>query len=711
MTGFVLKTLADREKAVGPFVNSDDSSSAWQHWHLRRDDQQVAWLMFDCRDSEVNILSEAVLTELNEVVMALEADKPKALVIRSAKASNFCVGADIKEFRQLESVEAARDKLLEAHAVANRLAALPFTTVAVVHGHCFGGGLELALACDYRIGVSGARFGFPEIMLGLHPGLGGTARSIDLIDPVQAMTLMLTGKSLRDSRARKAGLIDALVPERHVAAAVDAAIHKKLKHKKQGLKSKLVNLPPLRSFIAKKMRKQAAHKAPPEHYPAPNKLVALWEEHGGNTQKMLAAEVDSFSELLLTETSNNLVRVFFLQEGMKKLAPKDIDAVKHVHVVGAGAMGGDIAGWCALQGITVTLFDMKAEIIGKAIGRAATLCDKKRLSEADKRAVLDRLIPDLTHDGVRHADIIIEAVPEKIDIKRSVYAELEPRMKAGAILATNTSSIPLDELQKELKAPERMVGLHFFNPVAQMQLVEVVKHSKLSDDTYQKALAFTGQIKRLPTPVAGTPGFLVNRALTPYLLEAMQLLDEGVEAETIDRAAEKFGMPMGPVELADIVGLDICSGVADMLKQGLDTSMPAMPDWLAKKIEADELGKKTGKGLYTWKDGKAQKKDNPPDGPEDLTDRLILPMVNMCAACLREGVINDEALLDGAMIFGTGFAPFRGGPMHYTHTRGRAEIAESLQALAETHGERFRPDAWLTEGNGETMDTQNEAEG
>ncbi|HEY7884214.1 MAG TPA: 3-hydroxyacyl-CoA dehydrogenase NAD-binding domain-containing protein [Cellvibrionaceae bacterium] len=693
MTGFVLNTLAEREKTIGPFRLPAETPSPWKNWQLRIDHKKIAWLMFDCVGAEVNVLSEAVLTELNEVIMALEADKPAALVLRSAKASNFCVGADIKEFGQLDSEDAARNKLHDAHAVANRFAALPFTTIAVVHGLCLGGGLELALCCDYRIGVHGARFGFPEILLGLHPGLGGTARSLAIMDPLQAMTMMLTGKPLNDRRAKSAGLIDARVQERHVNGAIDAAITGKLARKKSTFKSALLNTAPARKLLAKQMRKQAAGKAPPAHYPAPEKLIALWEDHGRDSSKMLAAEIDSFAELLLTETSRNLVRVFFLQEGMKKLAPKNIAEVKNIHVVGAGAMGGDIAGWCAMQGITVTLFDMNAEIIGKAIGRTAALCDQKHLSSADKRAVLDRLIPDLNHDGAALADIIIEAVPEKISIKRSVYAELEPRMKDGAILATNTSSIPLDELQKELKSPERMVGLHFFNPVAQMQLIEIVKHSKLSDDTHQKAMAFAGQIKRLPTPVTGTPGFLVNRALTPYLLEAMQLLDEGIAAETIDKAAKDFGMPMGPVELADIVGLDICMGVAEMLKQELDTEMPSVPDWLAKKIETGDLGKKTGKGLYTWLKGKPVKKSINNPGPDDLTDRLILPMINMCMTCLRESVISNPELLDGAMIFGTGFAPFKGGPMHYAETRGHNNIAQALQALADKHGPRFTPDA------------------
>jgi len=695
MNGLVLKTLSERVKAIGPF-NSPVSAAAnpWQHWQLRVADDGVAWLMFDCAGAEVNVLSQAALTELDEVVMALETDKPKALVLRSAKAASFCVGADIKEFGPLDTLDAARDKLNAAHAVANRFAALPFTKVAVIHGHCFGGGLELALVCDYRIAITGASFGFPEVLLGLHPGLGGTGRSVQLIDPIEAMTMMLTGKTVRDKQAKKLGLIDALVPERHVYGALDAAIAGKLKRPQSGLKNKLLNTGPVRNFIAKKMRSQAQIKAPTEHYPAPGKLIDLWQNADGDPDKMLAAEVESFSELLLSDTSRNLVRVFFLQEKMKRLASAVTGVAKaqRIHVIGAGAMGGDIAGWCALQGLTVTLFDMKAEIIGKAIARTAALCDRRRMSPAAKRAVLDRLIPDLTHDGARGADIVIEAVPEKIEIKRQVYSQIEPLLKDGAILATNTSSIALDELQKELQDPSRLVGLHFFNPVAQMQLLEVVRHSKLGDATYQKALAFVGQIKRLPTPVTGTPGFLVNRALTPYLLEAMVLMDEGIAPETIDRAAEKFGMPMGPVELADVVGLDICMGVAEMLNSTLAQPMPAVPQWLAEKVAKGDLGKKTGKGLYVWEKGKAKKADSPAAGPDNLTDRLLLPMLNTCMACLREGVVEDAELLDGAMIFGTGFAPFRGGPMHYSQVRGYGAIKAELEKLAEQHGERYAPD-------------------
>lgn len=287
---------------------------------------------------------------------------------------------------------------------------------------------------------------------------------------------------------------------------------------------------------------------------------------------------------------------------------------------------------------------------------------------------------------------MIEAVPEKVELKQKVYEEVEPRLKQDAILATNTSSIPLESLGEKLKDPQRLVGLHFFNPVALMPLVEVVRHDKADEKVLDRARAFVGQIDRLPAPVDTAPGFLVNRALTPYLVEAMVMLDEGVPAESIDRVAEEFGMPMGPIELADQVGLDICLSVADMLRDRLDTDMPPAPGWLKQKVDDGKLGKKTGEGLYQWKKGKADKQGKTKAAPDDTLDRLLLPMLNACMACLREGVIEDEALVDGAMIFGTGFAPFRGGPMSYAHERGMDDIRKSLETLANNHGDRFRPD-------------------
>jgi 3-hydroxyacyl-CoA dehydrogenase/enoyl-CoA hydratase/3-hydroxybutyryl-CoA epimerase len=406
---------------------------------------------------------------------------------------------------------------------------------------------------------------------------------------------------------------------------------------------------------------------------------------------MQKEEIKSFSRLLVSDTSRNLVRVFFLRETLKGLAKGRWDG-RRIHVIGAGAMGGDIAAWCAWHGFTVSLADMKPEPLAGAIKRAGDLYGK--INHGDRRKLrdaLDRLIPDLKGEGVASADLIIEAVPEKLELKQKVFAGIEPKMKHGAILATNTSSIPLEQLREGLLHPDRLVGIHFFNPVSRMQLVEVVSHDKVTDDVLAAARAFLGRIDRLPAPVKSVPGFLVNRALTPYMLEAMVMLDEGVQKETIDKAAEDFGMPMGPIELADEVGLDICLHVAEMLKSS-NPDLPDPPQWLKDKVEKGELGKKTGKGLYDWKDGHAVKPHDAGKPAPDMTDRLILPMLNVCMACLREGVVAGEDIEDGAMIFATGFAPFRGGPMHYARTRGAADIRDMLASLATKYGPRFRPD-------------------
>lgn len=695
MTGPILKALSTREMARGPFESEDSTkeTATWQHWHLARDNNDVAWLILDKKDAGANVLSADVLEELGNIVGELESKPPKGLVLRSIKPTGFCLGADISEFTELKSESEVAEKLTRAHEVVDRFEALSFPTIAVIHGSCLGGGLELALACDYRFAIPGAKLGFPEVQLGLHPGLGGTARLTELVDPIEAMTMMLTGKTAPHFKAKKLGLVDQVLEERHVAAAVEAAMAGDIEQSSSGLRGRVLSTKPARQLETRQMRSQSAKKAPPQHYPAPEALIDLWEDHGGGSgAAMRKAEIDSFARLMMTDTSRNLVKVFFLREKMKGLTRTGAEPVKHVHVVGAGEMGADIAGWCAFQGLNVTLFDMEAEKLAEAVKKLSGLCEKKHRSEAQRRDILDRLTPDFSNRGVEHADLVIEAVPEKVELKQKVYEEVEPRLKQDAILATNTSSIPLESLGEKLKDPQRLVGLHFFNPVALMPLVEVVRHDKADEKVLDRARAFVGQIDRLPAPVDTAPGFLVNRALTPYLVEAMVMLDEGVPAESIDRVAEEFGMPMGPIELADQVGLDICLSVADMLRDRLDTDMPPAPGWLKQKVDDGKLGKKTGEGLYQWKKGKADKQDKTKAAPDDTLDRLLLPMLNACMACLREGVIEDEALVDGAMIFGTGFAPFRGGPMSYAHERGMDDIRKSLETLANNHGDRFRPD-------------------
>jgi 3-hydroxyacyl-CoA dehydrogenase/enoyl-CoA hydratase/3-hydroxybutyryl-CoA epimerase len=685
--------LAQRNLELGPlsWSEGEDTASPWRHWKLKTDAGGIAWLVIDKQGTGANTLSEDVISELDDVLTTLERKAPKGLVIRSSKPGGFIAGADIDEFRDTTKTADIETRLGRAHTIIDRLDRLKLPTIAVIHGYCLGGGLEVALACDYRIAVEDASLGFPEILLGLHPGLGGTVRLPHLINPLQAMTSMLTGKSFRARQAKALGLVDAVTQERHVRAVVKAAVEGQLKTARAGLSVTVLNSLPARKLLAKRMRSETEKKAPAKDYPAPYALIDLWEENGSDPAAMQKAEVASFARLLVTPTAQNLIRVFFLRNKLKGLSDGRWRG-QRIHLIGAGAMGGDIAAWCAWHGFTVSLADMKGEPLAGAIKRAAELFKKIVHKSTDIRDALDRLIPDLKGDGASTADLIIEAVPENLELKQKVYAGVEARMRPDAILATNTSSIPLEELCKGLKRPERFLGLHFFNPVSRMQLVEVVSHEGTADDVLEAAHAFLGRIDRLPAPVKSAPGFLVNRALTPYLMEAFVMLDEGVKRETIDRSAEDFGMPMGPIELADQVGLDICLHVADVLRKELHRPMPATPKWLSDKVEKGELGRKTGKGMYDWKDGKAVKDSGLPAPSADMADRLILQMLDVCVTCLRENVVADEDTIDSAMIFATGFAPFRGGPMHYARARGVADIVLTLTQLATKYGERFQPD-------------------
>ena len=691
MDSRIMDALRDRVLELGP---TPDGNAAYRNLKLTRDADGIAWLLFDRAGASANTLSADVIEELDLVLAALESQRPAGIVIRSAKPSGFIAGADVNEFHGATDPRAVEAAIGRAHAVIDRLEALRIPTVAVIHGYCLGGGLEVALACQSRIAVDGARFGFPEVLLGLHPGLGGTAHFTRLVNPIQAMTLMLTGKTIDVRKAKSLGLIDAVTQERHVRNAVKDAVFGRLKRRARGPFNAALNFTPVRGLLASRMRAEAEKAAPHEHYPAPYALIDLWEKHGGDRAAMLAAEKTSFANLMVTPTAQNLIRVFFLREQMKKLAGGG-NRISHVHVIGAGAMGGDIAAWCANQGMRVTLADMKPEPIAGAIKRASDLFGKITRRRTDVRDALDRLVPDLDGEGVRTADLIIEAVPEKLELKQKVYASLEPRMKPGAILASNTSSIPLQDLRATLVSPQRLLGLHFFNPVSRLQLVEVISHDGTDPQLLTQALAFIGAIDRLPLPVKSSPGFVVNRALTPYMLEAMVMLDENIDKATIDAAAEKFGMPMGPIELADQVGLDICLAVGDMLRSKFGDMLPPTPAWLREKVESGDLGRKSGKGFYVWRDGKADKMlaQSPSVAPTpEMIDRLMLPMSNVCVACLREGIVDSADAVDGAMIFGTGYAPFRGGPLNYARTRGPENVADALRALATKFGARFTPD-------------------
>ena len=661
-------------------------------WKVERDDEQVVWATLDKPSTSTNVLSRDVLQELGVLLEPLEQSPPRALVIRSGKPGGFIAGADIKEFTGLQNAEQGFELTRAGQLVLDRLAALPCVSVAAIHGFALGGGLELALACRYRVAVDDERLalGLPEVQLGIHPGFGGTVRSVRLLGVRPAMDLMLTGRSVRAQRALRSGLVDRLVPASELDAAVRDLIRNPPAPRKAPLTERLLNLSAVRPFVRAALLKQVSAKAPREHYPAPYAIVELWARYGARGEAAFVAEARSIAALFGTQTARNLVRVFLLQDRLKALAGKSSSA-RNVHVIGAGVMGGDIAAWCALRGFNVTLQDRAIEFVEPALQRARELFEKRLREPAQIEAARGRLRADVSADGVPAADVVIEAIFESLNAKRELYATLEPRMKPEAVLATNTSSLMLEPLAAKLARPARLVGLHFFNPVAQMPLVEVVHSAQTEASVLAAALAFTRKLDKLPLPCHSAPGFVVNRVLMPYLHEAMFAAQEGIALATIDEVAVRFGMPVGPIELADVVGLDVASHVGEIIAAELGRPAPDLTR-LKQLVAAKKLGRKSGEGFYVWREGKAVKPAAAAPAPPDLEDRLILALVNESVGCLREGVVAEADLLDAAVIFGTGFAPFRGGPIAYARWRGVAEVVARLNELAGRYGSRFQPD-------------------
>jgi len=669
-----------------------------QHWKPTTDVDGILWLHFDKANSSTNVLSASALDELDNILTQYTTSHlPSGIVFISDKTNGFIAGADIEEFTQLIDQDQALTHIRRGQTIFDRIEALSCPTVALIHGFCLGGGLELALACRYRIADDGVKtkIGLPEVQLGIHPGFGGSVRLPKLIGAPAAMDMMLTGRALDAKRAKRMGVIDYAVPTRQLLTAAKKMIMDNEPAHRPSPLQKLTNSAIIRPILAHFMRKKVSAKALKAHYPAPYALIDLWEKHAGHPKIMMQEEARSVAKLVMDSTAKNLIRVFFLREKLKSLAKPNandtFEKAQHVHVIGVGIMGADIAAWCALRGLHVTLQDRHEQSIANALQRAHKLFKKKLRDPRLITATMDRLLPDMEGRGVAKADVVIEAIIENVEAKRELYQQLEPQMKPGALLTTNTSSIPLETLSETLTKPGRLVGLHFFNPVAQMPLIEIVTSEQTDEKEAARAAAFAGQIDRLPLPVKSSPGFLVNRILMPYMLEAVRLKEEGVKAELIDQAALNFGMPMGPLHLADTVGLDICVSVADILSEKLDISVPPT---LHDMVKQGYLGVKTGKGFYQYKNGKPlQEKLNAQEKiPDELIDRMIGRMVNEAVACLREGVVSDKERLDAGIIFGTGFAPFRGGPLNYASTQGIKDYVDKLNKLEQQHGNLFKAD-------------------
>ncbi len=669
------------------------SDLSLKHWQTQSDDNEILWWKLDVAESPANVLSQEVLLELETLLEQCRKELPRGLVITSAKQSGFIAGADVNEFTPIETYEEALALIQKGQTLFDRLESLNCPTVALINGFCLGGGTELALACDYRIALDEprTRIGLPEIKLGIHPGFGGSMRSVRTLGPVAAMGMMLTGSSMDARKARRVGLVDDKVPARQLDSAARFFIEKMPNKQHMNWQSRLLNTRPLRQLLAIKMRKTVAKKARQQHYPAPYALLEVWERYGHNERLMLSKEAQSVARLITGTTAHNLIRVFHLQTQLKGLGNKQVFTPKHVHVIGGGVMGGDIAAWCALQGMRVTVQDPSKKALSATFKRAANLYARRFRSYPHLGTqAMDRLMADTQGHGIGQADVIIEAIIEDLDAKQQLFKQLESQAKESALLATNTSSIPLEQLGSVLDRPERLVGLHFFNPVAKMPLLEVVRGKETSDEVLLHAQAFARHIDKLPLPVLSHPGFLVNRILMPYLLEAVLLEQEGIPAIVVDQAAKDFGMPMGPLELGDAVGLDVCLYVGRILSDALGGEVP---ERLIKLVDQGRLGKKSGRGFYRYKNGQQQipKKEVYTGNIGVIQDRLLFRYLNEAVACLEEGIVESPEQLDAGMIFGTGFAPFTGGPLNYIQTLTAAQCMKIMNQLKDSLGDRFTP--------------------
>jgi 3-hydroxyacyl-CoA dehydrogenase / enoyl-CoA hydratase / 3-hydroxybutyryl-CoA epimerase len=676
----------------------------------------IAILTFDRAGSSANVFDASTLHELDEHLAALEKDPAvRGVVVASAKPKIFIAGADLNAFTKSADAAALEEMVSLGHRIFTRLSRLKVPSVAAINGVCLGGGLELALACDWRVASTekAMKLGLPETQLGIIPAWGGSTRLPRLIGLPAALGLILTGKQLVGAQALKLGVVDELA---HPEYLLETAQRQIAKGKRQPRAARWTERVPFSTLVAAKARRDTLKKTR-GHYPAVLKAIEVCTQAAqGPLEQGFAAEKAAFLELIRTPECRNLLSVFFLQERAKKLALPDGEVgmpgasaraakIRQVAVIGAGTMGAGIAQWISARGTPVRLKDVSPDALARglhAIEKIYADAVKRRVfTLPEATAGLDRVMPIHTDVPMHEVDLVIEAALEKLDVKQLIFRDLEERVGPQTVLATNTSALSIDAIASVLSRPERLVGMHFFNPVHRMQLVELVRGTRTSATALDTVLQFTKSIGKLPVIVKDSPGFLVNRILLPYMVEAVWLFTEGVPAAAIDRVMVDFGMPMGPMRLADEVGLDVAQHVAKDLERRLPNGVP-INDTLEKMVAKGWLGKKSGRGFYTYASGKEeaapaaemaflQPAQPRTSDPAAMRDRLVLIMINEAARVLDEGVVAAPEDVDFGMIMGTGWAPFRGGPLRYADTIGTAEIVRRLDVLAQTVAPHFTP--------------------
>lgn len=677
----------------------------------------IAVITFNLPKEKVNILSPKVMAELEKVLAKIEdrPEKVKGAVIRSGKEGNFIAGADLSLIEEITDPAEGARLAAEGQRVLERIEALPFPVVAAIDGACLGGGLELALACRFRVASDSPKtaLGLPETQLGIIPGFGGTQRLPRLVGLPEALKIILSGSRVYPGKARHIGLVDDVVPREHLMDAARRLIRvgKRRREKSKGrIKRFFQRTPVARRIIFERARKSVIERTG-GHYPAqPAAIEAMEEGVAHGMKKGLEKEARLLGEMAVTGISKNLIKVFYLREMFSRGDLSPAEDIRNVAVIGAGAMGGGIAALAAEKGMKVRLMDLSGPALGAAIKRFNREVDKRRRTRRYTGVQAEwtraRFLTDTQIRGLGGYDLAIEAVAERMDVKKSVFSSLAGQLPETALMLSNTSSLSISEMGGSVSGPSRVAGLHFFNPVERMPLVEVIRGKDTSEETIMKVTAFALRLGKIAVVVKDAPGFLVNRLLLPYMNEATRLLEEGAGVETVDHALLGFGMPMGAFILLDQVGLDIAAHAGENLQTAFGSRMSLSPI-LPAMLEAGRLGKKAGKGFYSY-DNKGKRKPDPGlagvlkplisgnggNGKftdEEMVDRLILPMINEASRCLEEGVVDTPEAVDAAMIFGAGFPPFTAGPLRYTDARGIKDVVSALKTLAKSVDKRFAP--------------------
>ncbi|KAF0180361.1 MAG: 3-hydroxyacyl-CoA dehydrogenase / enoyl-CoA hydratase / 3-hydroxybutyryl-CoA epimerase [Limisphaerales bacterium] len=679
----------------------------------------IAVLTFDRPDSVANIFDRVTLEELNAHLDTIERDSAlRGVVLTSAKPGIFIAGADLHSL-STAPMNALREMVEFGQRVFSRLAALPLPTAAAIHGACLGGGFEVCLACDFRLATpdKATKLGLPEVQLGILPAWGGSTRLPRLIGLPKALDLILAGKTVVAKQALKLGLVDDLVPHESLLAAALKKVAKagRKPHRATPLALKATNNLLVANLISMWTQPKLFKKTR-GHYPAVLKaLEVVTLGVGRSEERSLKLEADAICMLAQTEAAKNLIRVFFLQERAKKLTfdggtgkSSSPQRVERATVIGAGVMGAGIAQWLAARGVSVMLRDINTDAVGRGMATVAKLfadgTKRRTFTPVEARAAMDRISPVVELPSLRRTDVIIEAAVEKMDLKKDIFRKLEQLAGPDTILATNTSALSVTELADSLCAPERVVGIHFFNPVHRMQLVEVIHTPRTDAEVVRRALKFVQAMGKLPVLVKDSPGFVVNRVLMPYLVEAARLFEAGAEVTDLDEAMLDFGMPMGPLRLVDEVGTDVSLHVAETLASHYHRRM-AVPEVLSRLVKGGHLGRKSGEGFYLHRGKEAVPsedaarfvKDDSAANLDrvDLELRMVLLMVNEAARCVEEGIVSGPEDVDFAMIMGAGFAPFRGGPLRHADTVGVANLVREMNRLVDDGEERFAPCALL----------------